>query len=188
MIAVNIRKSGDTASTSAQVMEAAAGDWAMSEGAVEEHGDVLVAVRRNTVLGAFDILSWDLVEGGRIRFELAPSPEYAGLVGQPSPALWKRGQSNPVVLLDTDAVDAAPASALAAEKKPRRGVHRLTIEWKGMSDKQAAELHLALLTMAGTSGKMSNFRTTSLVGEMKRAKDNLEFSYVSAKSPKAIRD
>jgi hypothetical protein len=188
MIAVNVRKSGDTASTQAQVMEAAAGDWALSEGAVEEHGDVLLAVRRNTVLGAFDILNWDLVEGGRVRFELDPSPEYAGLVGQPSPAIWKRGQSNPVVLLDTDDVDAAPASVMAAEKRPRRGVHRLTIEWKGLSDTQAAELHLALLTMAGTSGKMSNFRTTSLVGEMKRAKDNLEFTYVSAKSPKAIRD
>jgi hypothetical protein len=40
--------------------------------------------------------------------------------------------------------------------------------------------------MAGTSGRMSNFRTTSLVGEMKRAKEHLEFTYVSAKSPKAI--
>jgi|BarGraNGADG00212_1021973.scaffolds.fasta_scaffold58503_1 hypothetical protein len=188
MIAVNIRKSGDTAATLAQVMKAASGDWVVSEGAVEEHGDVLLAVRRNTVLGAFEILSWDVVDGGRVRFELDISAEYAGLVGQPSPALWKRGQSNPVALLNTDDVDAAPASAQAAKKQPRRGVHRLTIEWKGLSDKQAAELHLALLTMAGTSGRMSNFRTTSLVGEMKRAKEHLEFTYVSAKSPKAIRD
>jgi hypothetical protein len=60
--------------------------------------------RRGTVSGRCKILSWDVVEGGRTRFEMGPSAEYAGLVRHPSSAVSKRTQSDPVVLMDSDAV------------------------------------------------------------------------------------
>ena len=70
--------------------------------------------------------------------------------------------------------------------KPRRVVHRITIETKGMTDEDAAALHHALVAVASAHGHLHQFNSTSLVGEMKSAKDAADYSYASAKSPKKI--
>ncbi|MET8204179.1 hypothetical protein [Micromonospora taraxaci] len=189
MIAVNIRRSGDDASTPEQVREAAAGDWVLSSRTLDVYGDVLLAVRNGRVRGAFDILGWEPVDGGRIRFDLRESDEYSWLVGGESPVKWKQGQSNPVVYLDTDDVgEKPPSGAVAQAVRPRRGVHRIVVETRGLSDDQAAQLHHTLITVAGMTGALHNYRATSLVREMVAARETLSFDYRSANSPKKIDD
>lgn len=193
MILVNVRKSAESAATPEQIMTAAAGDWAVAESALEAYGDVLLAVRRNVVLGAFDITNWEEVEGGRYRFDLEPSEVYAALVGQASPLLWKRGQVNPVAYLATSdvtpSVDHLPPTATHtthALSKPRRRLHRITIETKGLSDQEAAKLHYALTIVAKATGKLWDYSSTSLVREFREAQEDLELRYQSAPSPRAI--
>ncbi|MDG4779848.1 hypothetical protein O7614_09355 [Micromonospora sp. WMMD961] len=189
MIAVNIRRSGDDASTPEQVREAASGDWVLSSRTLDMHGDVLLAVRNGRVRGVFDILGWEPVDGGRIRFDLRESDEYSWLVGGESPVKWKQGQSNPVVYLNTDDVsEKAPSGSVAQVVRPRRGVHRIVIETRGLSDDQAAQLHHTLITVAGMTGALHNYRATSLVREMAAAQETLSYDYRSANSPKKIAD
>lgn len=188
VIIVNIRRSGDDAATIEQVMEAASGDWVLSESGVDAYGDVLLAVRAGRVRGAFDILGWEQVGSGRIRFYLRVSEDLGWIVGQESPVRWRQGQSNPVMFLDTESVTDESSQNHKPPVKPRRGVHRIVLETKGLSDEQAARLHHALITIAMTTGAMHNVRTTSLVREMRSAKDSLDYDYSSASSPKAIKD
>ncbi|WGL52129.1 hypothetical protein P5P86_19525 [Nocardioides sp. BP30] len=188
MILVNVRKSGSDAITSEQLRDAAAGDWVIAESNADAYGDVLLGVRRNVVVGAYDILGWEAVESGRIRFEVVDSEEFSGLVGAASPLKWKRGQANPVLYLDTSEVAAAEApsniaASAVAPRKPRRAVHRVVIETKGLDDDAAARLHHALITVAASTGCLHDYRTTSQVGEMRRAQEATSYTYVSAKSP-----
>ncbi|WP_458682463.1 hypothetical protein [Prescottella equi] len=167
-------------------MEAASGNWVVSESALDEYGDVVLAILHNRVVGAFDLLSWKEAENGRYQFELRASEDYAALVGQDSPRQWKRGQANPVAFVDLD-VPAANAD-IAPAPKPRRGIHRITIETKGLSDAEAARLHHALIIVAKASGHLHDYRTTSLVREMKAAQEEAAFPYASAKAPRAQKD
>jgi hypothetical protein len=189
VIVVNIRRSGDAASTVEQVRDAAAGDWVVSSDTLDIYGDVLLAVRSGRVRGAFDVMGWSAADGGRIRFDLRESDQYSWLVGEESPVKWKKGQSNPVMYLDTaDVGDEVPNVAATRVARPRRGVHRIVIETKGLSDDQAAKLHHALITVAKTTGAVHDFRCTSLVREMTAAKDALSYDYRSAPSPRKIEE
>lgn len=76
----------------------------------------------------------------------------------------------------------------AKKAKPRRQVHRITIETKYLTDEEAARLHVALLTVAGATGRLHRYRTTSLVREVREATDYLSFKYVSAPAPPALKD
>jgi hypothetical protein len=187
VILVNINRKGQTASRPDQVKAAAEGDWVAADDTLDQYGDVLVAVRRNRVLGAYDILSWERTQHGKARFELRESEAFASLVGEESPVRWRRGQANPVAYIDTGTVDPAAATQAVTStstKKPRRGMHRIVIETKGLSDTDAARLHYALVTMAKSTGRLHDFRTTSLVREMKQAAEDLGLTYRSAPSPK----
>ncbi|MBY6435488.1 hypothetical protein HQ602_03740 [Rhodococcus kroppenstedtii] len=70
--------------------------------------------------------------------------------------------------------------------KPRRKVHRITIETEGLTDEEAATLHHTLITVASGTNKLHNYRSTALVREMRAAKERAEFTYVSAKAPTKI--
>ena len=184
----NIRRSGVSATNEAQVMEAAAGDWVISEDALQRYGNVALAILQNQVVGAFDVLSWFFTDEGRARLELRPSETFEYLVGQPSPRQWKKGQANPVALVDLEPDDGPVAvEAASAEPAARRQVHRICIETKGLGDQEAAALHHALIVVANTSGRLHNYSSTSLVREMSAAKEAADIVYVSAKSPRAIR-
>lgn len=187
-VLVNIRRSGASAVDAAEIMAAASGNWVVSVGALDEYGDVVLAVMHNRVVGAFDLLSWEDVEDGRVRFELRESEDYAALVGQDSPRLWKRGQANPIAFVDLDVPVTSSDTEAAAAPKPRRGIHRITIETKGLSDTAAAQLHHTLLVVAGASGYLYNHRSTSLVREMKEAQEAAQYSYSSARAPRAFSD
>src|SRR5665648_260022 len=101
MILVNINKSGAKAVTAEQIEEAAAGAWVLSEKSEEEYADVLVAVRKNTVVGVWTIEEVYRGEDSRASFTLSDAPDFADLVGQPSPVEWKQGAANPVKLVET---------------------------------------------------------------------------------------
>lgn len=183
-ILVNIRRTGADAATPDQVRRAASGDWVISPAALDDHGDILLAIRRSRIVGAYDILSWEQLDSGRVRFDLRDSPELAAHVGTESPRTWQRGQANPVLLIDTAALD-DPEPATQAATPARRGVHRVVIETKGLTDQAAAQLHHVLITAAGATGHLHDYRTTSLVREMRAAKAALDYPYRSAASPKA---
>ncbi|GEM_PF-6589289 len=187
-ILVNIRRSGASAADANEIMEAASGNWVVSENALDEYGDVVLAILHNRVVGAFDLLSWKEAENGRYHFELRPSEDYAALVGRDSPRQWKQGQANPVAFVDSDDLDTSGNTSEAPAPKPRRGVHRIVIETKGLSDAEAARLHHALIVVANASGHLHDYRTTSLVREMKAAQDEAVFPYGSAKAPRAQKD
>ncbi|WP_301123510.1 hypothetical protein [Mycolicibacterium fortuitum] len=72
------------------------------------------------------------------------------------------------------------------EGKPRRKVHRITIETEGMSDQDAAALHHALITVAGAQGHLHNYNSTSLVSEIDAAKQAADYTYSSKRSPNKI--
>ncbi|ARE38160.1 hypothetical protein M2405_004263 [Rhodococcus erythropolis] len=187
-VLVNIRRSGASTADATEIMEAASGDWVLSESALDEFGDVVFAILHNRVVGAFDLLSWEEVEGRRFRFELRPSEDYAAFVGQDSPRPWKKGQANPVAFWELADLADGPKADENPAPKPRRGVHRITIETKGLSDAEAARLHHALIIVAQSSGALHDYRTTSLVREMKKAQEDAQFSYRSAASPRAQKD
>ena len=188
-VLVNIRRSGASAADANEIMEAASGNWVVSESALDEYGDVVLAVLHNRVVGAYDLLSWEASdEPNRIRFELRPSEDFAGLVGQDSPRRWKKGQANPVAFVELAAPSRDEGVGEAATLKRRRGTHRIVIETKGLSDEAAAQLHHALIVVAKTSGHLHDYRTTSLVREMKAALEAANFNYGSAAAPRAQRD
>jgi hypothetical protein len=79
-----------------------------------------------------------------------------------------------------------PKAGQSGPGRPRRVVHRITIETKGLSDDDAAQFHHALITLAKSTGCLHDYRTTSQVGEMKKAKEDLGFEYRSDDSPPPI--
>lgn len=105
MIVVNINRSGAKAVTPEQIAEVSRGYWVLSEGSIKEYGDVLVAVRKNVVVGAWNIMghgrAGNGVDEGKAVFTLGPSPDFEYLIGQESPAVWTPGQANPVKLIET---------------------------------------------------------------------------------------
>lgn len=118
MIIVNINVSGANAVTDDQIQDAAKGNWVISDRSVQIHADYLVAVRKNTVVGAWAIDRYDRTDGGkRVAFDLSPAPQLAHLLGEPSPEPWISGQANPVKLVDTSAV--LPATGEPAPHKLR---------------------------------------------------------------------
>lgn len=105
MIVVNINRSGAKAVTAEQIEAAARGAWVLGESSEQEYADVLVAVRKNSVVGVWTITGVERVtegpDAGKAVFSVAPAPEFEYLVGQESPAVWTPGQANPVKLLET---------------------------------------------------------------------------------------
>lgn len=194
MILVNLRQSTTPASTAIEIRDAAASAWAnVSDSAMDQYGDYVLAVRDNVVTGVFSLRNWERLDDGRVEFTLDAAPaELDGLVGGDSPLRWKRGQANPVMYLETpdrmeDLTTASPSdSPTRRPAHARRRTHRITIETRGLSDDAAADLHHALITMARMTGRVHTFRTTSLVGEMEDAKARSDYSYESAPSPSAI--
>ncbi|MEU2201675.1 hypothetical protein [Isoptericola sp. NPDC019482] len=102
MILVNINRSGAKAVTPEQIKDVARGAWVLSESSEKEYADVLVAVRKNTVVGAWDIAKTKREDDGRATFVLKKkSSEFEDLIGQESPVVWTQGQANPVKLVET---------------------------------------------------------------------------------------
>ena len=191
MILVNVRRSARDAVTPEQLRDAARGDWAnLTDESIDEYGDLLLAVKHNKVVGAWSIASAERLDDDRIRFELRDDPELEVWVGADSPVQWKRGQANPVALIDTDDADSRRPSTSSSRRAPasqRRRTHRITIETKDLGDEEAARLHHVLLTTAMASGTVTNYRSTSLVREMKAAQEALSYDYQSAPSPPGLK-
>ncbi|MBB2893738.1 hypothetical protein [Flexivirga oryzae] len=102
MILVNIKQSGRRAVTPGQIQDAAAGSWVVSEKSLQDHGDVLAAVRQNEVVGAWPIEGHTRDDAGRVSFVLGqPGPREKRLVGSPSPQRWVKGAANPVKVVPT---------------------------------------------------------------------------------------
>ena len=105
VIVVTINRSGAKAVTPEQIEEVSRGAWVLSERSEQEYADVLVAVRKNVVVGVWTITGVDRVadgpDAGKAVFSVAPAPDFEYLVGQESPAVWTRGQANPIKLLET---------------------------------------------------------------------------------------
>lgn len=125
MILVNVRRTGGVAATSDQLRSAAAGDWAnISDASLERFADYLAAVRQNVVVGVWAIDGHARIDDGRVRFELVDCPPFQHMIGEPSPTTWKRGQANPVKLIDTATM--APEAA-EVELTPH-GNRRVTLD------------------------------------------------------------
>ena len=101
MIFVNTNKSGARAATEQQHRDAAVGAWVIKDESVRVFGDHLVAVRKNTVMGAWTIEGAVRDDEGKVTFEVSAAPELQDMVGQPSPVEWRQGQANPVKLVET---------------------------------------------------------------------------------------
>lgn len=150
-------------------------------------------MRGNRVVGAWRIGGHQRVNEGKVRFHLREDPVLGGWAGHDSPVKWRRGQANPVAYAEGSAnpPEANKSAGAATHRRTpaaaRRRTHRITIETYDLGDDAAARLHHTLLTVAGLTGKLCDCRATSLVGEIERAKTELNYNYSSAANPPALR-
>ena len=100
MLAVNVTASmgGRLDNRPRDVEACAEGWWVISDTTLRDYADQILAVADNTIMGVFDVKQWhrDPANDNKVVFQLAPSPQWQWLVGQPSPITWHKGQANPV--------------------------------------------------------------------------------------------
>ncbi|MFE5199047.1 N-6 DNA methylase [Streptomyces sp. NPDC056601] len=100
-----------------EVARGSLGAWLAGRGDGRKHTGfqpdrvaLVLGTARGRVIGAYDVIqgptgrTWDPVEDDagreRVRFHGETSKEFAHLVGRPSPRRWKRGERNPVKVMD----------------------------------------------------------------------------------------
>lgn len=105
MILVHLSKSRpDVIAGRRTAAEVTLGEWAaISDGALDEHGDVILGIHQNEVVTAFDVTGWTRkAPGGRVTFTGEPCRTWVRLVGDANPGrAWVRGQARPVQYFGT---------------------------------------------------------------------------------------
>ena len=116
--------------------EAILGEWAgIAPHNIQQYGDVLVGLYRNTIVGVYDIdhAKTEYVQG-KVKFAGAPSTAWAHVVGKHNPGRpWMQGSGDLVQYLNTSTVrfTEAPVAGAPADRRVTLDGFILSIDGAG---------------------------------------------------------